>query len=327
VLRRLLLLAPLLALLVAPGIAPAQDAPERHRVGLFVTGLHALDVGRGTFGATFWLWAVGPDSDRVLHTADFVNAEQTTLRLESTVPAGPGRSWSQQRVTGTFREHWDLRRYPFDRHDLQILIEEGIEEERRFVYEADTANSGFSLREDAIEGWRLRGMRVETLTTAYPTSFGDPEATQPRSQYSAIRAVLDLERTDWTGFAKLTAALYAAFLLCSIGCLVPVNNVSFSPRITFMVASLFAIVLNMRAASAALGAEHGLTLIDGLHVAGLVYVVTIAGVTIAVRRRQEQVDAGQGDAAALARFDHRLCAAAALLFLAANAALLLAAAL
>ena len=324
--RRLLLILNVLILALPAAAQPA--APERHKVGIFVTGLHALDVARGTFGTTFWLWAVGPDSARVLHTADYVNAEATSVRLESTVPAGPGRSWSQQRVTGTFREHWDLRRYPFDRHDLQILIEEGIEEKQRFVYEADTANSGFSLREDAIEGWRLRGVRVETLTTTYPTSFGNPAATQPRSEYSAIRAVLDLQRTDWTGFAKLTAALYAAFLLCALGCLVPVNNVSFSPRITFMVASLFAIVLNMRAASAALGSEHGLTLIDGLHVAGLAYVVTIAAATVAVRRRQERLDAGQGgDAAALARFDHRICGAAAAGFVLAHAGMLLAAAL
>ena len=83
-----------------------------------------------------------------------------------------------------------------------------------------------------VEGWRLRGMRVEPWGTAYSTNFGDPAATEPLSRYSAIRAVLDIERTDWTGFAKLTAALYAAFLLCVIGCLVPVDSVSFSPRVT-----------------------------------------------------------------------------------------------
>ena len=327
-LRRLFALLCLLTILAQVGTAAAQPAPERHRLGLFVTGLHALDVARGTFGATFWIWSVGPNSKQVLRTLDFVNAAAIDVRLDSTVPAGPGRSWSQQRVTGTFRAPWDLRRYPFDQHDLEILIEEGIEELNRFVYEADTLNSGFDLREAALEGWRLRSMRLEPWGTAYPTNFGNPTATEPLSRYSAVRAVLHVERTDWTGFAKLTASLYAAFLLCALGCLVPVNNVSFSPRITFMVASLFAIVLNMRAASAALGSEHGLTLIDGLHVAGLAYVVAIAAATVVVRRGQERLDAGRGgDAASLARLDHRLCGAAAAGFVLANAAMLLAAAL
>lgn len=324
-LRRLL---PILGFLLLALPAAAQPAaPERHKVGIFVTGLHGLDVTRGTFGVTFWLWAVGPDSARVLHSADYVNAEVTAVRLESTVPAGPGQSWSQQRITGTFREHWDVRRYPFDRHDLEILIEEGLDQTHRFLYEVDVLNSGFDLRIAKLEGWRLRRMQVLPWGTAYPTNFGDPHSAEPLSRYTAMRAVLHVERTDWTGFAKLTAVLYAAFLLCALGCLVPVNNVSFSPRITFMVASFFAIVLNMRAASAALGSEHGLTLIDGLHVAGLVYGVAIAAATVAVRRRQERLDAGQGgDAAALARFDHRLCGGAALGFVAVNAALLIAAA-
>ena len=93
-----------------------------------------------------------------------------------------------------------------------------------------------------------------------------------------------------------------------------------------MVASLFAIVLNMRAASAALGSEHGLTLIDALHVAGLAYVVAIAAATVAVRRRQERLEAGQADAAALARFDHALCGTAAAGFVLLNIAVLVAAA-
>ena len=131
------LLCALLILPAWPAALRAEPAPERHRIGLFVTGLHGLDVARGTFGATFWIWAVGPDSARVLRTADFVNAANLSVRLESTVTAGEGRSWSQQRVTGTFREPWDLRRYPFDRHRLEILIEEGLDELQRFAYEAD----------------------------------------------------------------------------------------------------------------------------------------------------------------------------------------------
>src|SRR3954447_3036329 len=133
----------------------------------------------------------------------------------------------------------------FDRQALEILLEEGAEEEHSFVYEPDTANSGYHLQ-DAIEGWRVRDMRFEAETADYATSFGDPAAPGPNSRFSRLRVVLSLERSDYSGFFKLTAALYAGFLICAIGCLMHVTATTFAPRITLLAASLFAIVVNMR---------------------------------------------------------------------------------
>ena len=225
-------------------------------------------------------------------------------------------TWSQRKVSGTFRKQWDLRNFPFDRHALEILSEEGTEEEGRLTYEADLANSGYGLPED-VEGWRVTGMRVEVGTATYATSFGDP-AAGPATRFSRVRAVLALERSDYAGFFKLTAALYAAFVMCAIGSLVHVTATTFAPRIALLAASLFAVVINMRAASLALGSEHGATLVDKLHIAGLAYVVAITAVTVLVRGRIER----HGDPAKLTRADHRCCLAAASLFIAFNAWLL-----
>ena len=62
--------------------------------------------------------------------------------------------------------------------------------------------------------------------------------TPGESHFARLRAVLDLDRAEYTGFLKLTATLYAAFLVCLIGSLMP------------------------------LGSEHAVTLTDMLHVAG-----------------------------------------------------------
>jgi hypothetical protein len=305
--------------------AGGPPSPMRHRIGLYVTDLHGFDLARGAFGASLWVWAVGPDAARALRTMEFPNADSIAVRFESTVSRGPV-SWSQRKVTGTFRQQWDLGNYPFDRHALEIVLEEGMEEAAAFAYEADPANSGYGLRE-AIEGWRVRSVRVEATVATYATSFGDPAASGPESRFSQMRAVLNLERSDWTGFAKLTAALYAGFLICVIGCLVPVNTTTFAPRVTLLVASLFAMVINMRSASTALGSEHGLTLIDKLHVAGLAYVVAVSAATVLVRLRVEHAERGEGDRRGLARLDHRSCIVPAALFVAANVGLLLRAAI
>ena len=104
--------------------------------------------------------------------------------------------------------------------------------------------------------------------------------------------MLALERADYTGFLKLTAALYAGFLVCAIGCLMHVTATTFAPRITLLVASLFSLVFSMRAASAALGGEHGATLIDKLHMAGLAYVVAVTAVSVLARIRLEGAAGG-----------------------------------
>jgi hypothetical protein len=136
---------------------------------------------------------------------EFPNADTIAVRLESTVPRGDV-NWSQRKLTGNFRHQWDLGNYPFDRHALAILLEEGIDEESAASYEADAANSGYGL-EEAIKGWRIRSMRIKADSATYATSFGDPAAPGPASRFGRLRAVLELERSDWTGFAKLTAAL------------------------------------------------------------------------------------------------------------------------
>jgi hypothetical protein len=314
----LLLLAAAWAAAVPSRAQDAAPPPARHRVGLYVTDLHGFDPARGTFGAGFWVWAVGPGSARALRSMEFANADRVAAELESTAPRGAAGSWSQRKVTGTFRHDWDLRNFPFDRHELEILLEEGALEEGGLAYDADAANSGHGLR-GPVEGWRVTRMRVEAVTAAYATSFGDPAAPGPESRFARIRAVLTLERASRTGFLKLTATLYAGFLVCAVGTLMHVTALTFAPRVALLVASLFSLVVSMRAASAALGGEHGVTLVDGLHVAGLAYVVAVTAVTVLVRTRTGE----QGPTAPdLVRLDRRCCLAAAAAFAAANALLL-----
>jgi hypothetical protein len=254
---------------------------------------------------------------------EFANADRVTVDLETTTPRG-AMVWSQRRLTGTFRHDWDLRRFPFDRHSLEILLEEGAEEENTLAYTADVANSGHSLHA-SVGGWRVAGMRVEVAPASYATNFGDPTSpTQGGSRFARLRAVLELERTEYTGFLKLTATLYAAFLVCVIGSVVTITPTTFAPRITVLGISLFALVVSMRAASTALGSEDAATLTDMLHVAGLAYIVAVTAVTVVVRMRLEGVADG---APGPGRLDRWGCFGAAALFVLGNAWLLLRAAM
>ena len=153
-------------------------------------------------------------------------------------------------ATTTRKPRLDLRRFPFDRHSLEILLEEGAEEENTLTYAADVANSGHSVHA-SVGGWRVAGMRVEVAPASYATNFGDPTSpAQAGSRFTRVRAILELERTEYTGFLKLTATLYSAFPSASSqrSAIMPTT---FAPRIAVLAISFFALVVSMRAASAA----------------------------------------------------------------------------
>jgi hypothetical protein len=87
-------------------------------------------------------------------------------------------------------------------------------------------------------------------------------------------------------------------------------------------AALFATVLNMSQASNAIGAPTGLSLLDELHIVGLAIVVIAAVVGIIARLRVERGD----DFELVRRFDHAAFAACTAFAVAANVALIAAAA-
>src|SRR3712207_3876518 len=130
-------------------------------------------------------------------------------------------------------------------------------------------------------------MRVEVVTACHATDFGGPAASRPESRCARQRAVLVLERLDYPGFIKLTAALHAGFLVCATGCVMHVTPTPFAPRISLLVAPLFSLAFGMRAASLALGSEHRATLIDRLHMTGLAAVAAVTAVTALIRIRLE----------------------------------------
>src|ERR1700712_5754526 len=83
------LLLPLLTSTQAWAQGSPQVAPSvRHTIGLYVTALHGLDPARGTFGATFWVWSVGPAAAEVWRTLEFANADRVTVDLETTDQRG-----------------------------------------------------------------------------------------------------------------------------------------------------------------------------------------------------------------------------------------------
>lgn len=318
----LLLMASIVAVLCASdhagaALAQTETAPTTCQVGIYLRSLHSFDPGADTFGGDLWLWSVCPSADdEPLHTMEFVNADDAAILLD--VPGNP--FWANRNVDGTFRYDWDERDFPFDRHTLTIELEEGVDDVRKFIYEPDLANSGIDPTLELPGGWQITGWSLTGSSSSYNTTFGDPELPAGgTSEYSRLTLAIDLARNDLSGFFKLTAVVYAAFIFSLVTYLMQMDTTSgIGPRVSLLAIALFSAAVNLINASNALGTSSGLTLVDWIHIIVLIYILIAAAVTVMSRLL---LDRGW-TVAAVARLNYRLGAVAVVSFIAINISLI-----
>ena len=310
-----------IALLCAPGHSSATRAqatsePTTCQVGIYLRSLHSFDPNADTFGGDLWLWSVCPsEDDEPLHTMEFVNADDTAVLLD--VPGNP--YWANRNVDGTFRYDWDERDFPFDRHTLTIQLEEGVDDVRKFIYEPDLANSGIDPTLELPGGWQITGWRLTGGANTYNTTFGDPELPAGgSSEYSRLTLSVDLVRNDLSGFFKMTAVVYAAFIFSLFTYLMQMDmNSGIGPRVSLLAIALFSAAVNLINASNALGTSSGLTLVDWIHIIVLIYILVAAAVAVISRML---LDRGW-TVADVTRLNYRLGAVALISFVVINISL------
>ena len=264
------------ALLWGPGDAAASGAPDPKtcQVGAYLISLYDFNMSAGSFGADLWVWSTCPDQKiKPLDVSDFVNANQLQTRLASTYNRS-GTFWSYVKVSGTFRHHWNVRSYPFDRQELQIVMEHTADPASTFSYTADREGSRPSPEID-LDGWRITGFGIANKTYIYDTVFGDPAFNgKKQSDYSRLVISVSLERTKRWSFIKLVAGVYVAFALSVLTFLLgPFNG---GRRTGLLGATLFAVLVNQRVAETVFGRVEQLTLLDLIHVVAMVFIFGIA---------------------------------------------------
>ncbi|MFE6457445.1 hypothetical protein ACFVP0_08290 [Streptomyces cinereoruber] len=261
--------------------APAAGAAvPRCRVGAYVTDLYGLEVSPRTINADFWLWSVCPTADLdATRRLEFVNATSVTRGDRSVEKVGDAY-WSQVKVSGTFRQEFDLSEYPFDRQDVTIRTEDAEYDASQFTYAADTGESGYD-HAISLGGFKIRHFGVEVVTHTYRTSFGDPRISHGEdSRYSRFVIGLELERDDLAGFIRQAWPAYVAFLISFVSYWIWTADfiAVLGARLGILGASLFSVVLSMRAVSLT-GTSFGVTLVDQIHLATLLYTLVGVGCT------------------------------------------------
>ncbi|MEU9119990.1 hypothetical protein AB0C96_09030 [Streptomyces sp. NPDC048506] len=265
---------------------PAAAAVPSCRVGAYVTDLYGVDPVRRTVNADLWLWSVCPRKDlAAVQRLEFTNATRTMLTEPSSEKVD-NEYWTQVKVSGTFRQNFDLTDFPFDKQIVQIRVEENELDESRFVYRADVKNSTYNPRIHP-DDFKITKFRIGVVDALYRTNFGDPRLKQgSSSRYSQLVIEFQLTREDITSFGKQILPVYVAFLVALVSFLIwsKDDEVAMVARLGILGAALFTIMLNLRAVDEALGTFLNVTLVEEIHFMSLLYVlIGVANTTYIMR--------------------------------------------
>lgn len=261
--------------LAPPASPPAETAPSglvRCMMGFYLSDLYEIDTSARSFGAELYAWSRCSAPRDPLATVDFLNANDREVSLPWS-QAVDGGLWSTVKVVGQFRQGYDLTNYPFDRHTLTIVMEEGTDSYEYLAYAADAERS--RMREGLfVQGWRLSNFRVEARPAVYETAFGDPSLpSNAQTRYAHLEVSVDVRRADLWTFWQLSFPIFVATSIALLSFLMhDERNRYLTPRLSLLAGVLFALVLNMRAASEEVGLSEGLTLLDKMHLLALVLV-------------------------------------------------------
>lgn len=227
-----------LVLLLTSGRASAA-APDKTTVGVYVDQVNGVDLKGGTFTIDFWIWfrfapRLGPSPiDSFELIGGRINSK--TNLIKKTLP--DGNEYAAARVNATIQRVFDLRRYPFDKHPLEIVIEDSELDVARGVFVADT--TGGVDPNVAVSGWRIDTFESEVNDHLYPSNYGDTSiAVNAEARYSRYVARVWATRKSNALFVKSTFPLFIAVIVA--WCAFFIRPKDASPRVSASVGALFA---------------------------------------------------------------------------------------
>lgn len=260
---------------------PGTKGPHIVKVGLYVNNLYDIDFAKNQYDVEFRTWFVYDQPDYQPNgRTEIVNAKKFSAHDESTEVAGDNY-WATMLFRAKIKQAWDISMYPFDTQELTIAIEDATDTTGTLLYQADTVGS--RIAPDAIpDGWTLVDFKVDTSTTRYASTFGDPRLkADVEDDFNRVTATITLKRegtrlfiTNFLGF--LTATLLVIVVLGVNMSEKALAAIPLQPRVTLSVGALFSTVGSIYLLSTKLPYTTNFTLADSLQI------TTFVSITLAV---------------------------------------------
>lgn len=231
------------------GTAQAADsnAPCQIPVGIFVTSIYGIDFQTEKFTIVFWLWSTYPTEtmkqiageDYVpFNKIEIVNAQNKIISPtdQYVIENGDGTTYTIAKFTATVIQHWDVRNFPFDRQNLNLVIESVGLPSNMISFIPDARNSMIS-EELKLSGWNVGSLKLDALDYTYKSTFGDP--SQQVGVYPRIVASVPIHRIGSRLFINAFLGFFISFLIVAMLYLLQVDS-----RLGLIMTALFAAVGN-----------------------------------------------------------------------------------
>ncbi|MGL5132646.1 MAG: hypothetical protein ACRC78_08970 [Planktothrix sp.] len=274
---------------ILPVSAEPLTPPKTCQIGVYLTSLRDFDPAENSFAANFWIWSVCPfENMKPLETLKVLDSKEVSKNydrfsrnenLSDLFGSSTNVFWSGQEISTTLYYNWDTNNYPFDRHVLQIILEETQLDASNFVHTPDFSGSSYQ-KDMNLAGWRITDFRISQVNFPYQTSFGNPSIPKDINYRSRIVISVTINRESKVSFFKLSLGVYAAVALSIITLLL---DEDFGDRMGIFVGTLFAVLVNMQTATSELGSSNSVTLIDFIHIMAIIYIFITASLLVYTR--------------------------------------------
>ncbi len=264
------------------------------KVGIFVTSLHNLSITNSSFDVIFWTWFIhNSDKYKPYATTEVTNLKdiqsyyqlenkvktsrrsQNTIKnkkkgsisnskfiLSSSEKRGDNWIWNTQKFKATILNNWNLKNYPFDRHELKIKIEDAYFDYTDLKFIPDIENSKIS-QDLKIDGWSIKNLTLEEKEHLIETTFGDPSLNNGKSSYSELITTIYIQRDGLRDFVNIFIPIYLAFFISWLGYFIRGKH---EMKVSLFLASIFMLIGNKYVIDSNMPTTSVITLVDKVQI-------------------------------------------------------------
>lgn len=196
----------------SPFAQPGMSETSRAKVALLLNSVDDYDVKSGSFAADFFLSFTSQLPMPTLNLS-FANGKIDSKEVLADRP-----TFKLYRLTGTFKSPPNLRKYPFDSQELQIVVEDNIHGIDRLRLSVDKERTQVSRSFRAV-GWQVSYIEARSLSQSYPDRFEGDDLYYSRYVFS-----LGLDRFATSAAFKVFVPAFVIVLISLLGMWVPAEE-------------------------------------------------------------------------------------------------------
>lgn len=216
--------------------------PAQVRVGLVLNDVTDYDIMKGTFDADFYL-SLTSDKDMPSMDLIFPNGKVDDKELIADKP-----TFKLFRYTGEFTSPPDLRKYPFDKQELSIQIEENTEGIDQIDLVPDKTHTHLEAGFEVI-GWDVSDLDATNIVHNFPDRFDHDDLYYGRYEFR-----LGIERYGTSALFTVFVPAFVIVLITMMGQWMPFESMDIrsnagAPMLAAAVLFHFALMQSLPAVS------------------------------------------------------------------------------